>query len=458
MAALFVLALATRTPVADAQESEGDDVFVTERAAPLLDSPDVRSHVLLRLEPGTRGLLLDAVPGFRRVRLARSEGDEAIGWLRDADAATFAASEAASRELLAIGRFLVRSPSRRDFGIRVLSRACERLRAANAPDAASEVLLAEEVERSGRPAAGLFAAAFELRPGAPPEDPLRVRAEAGILRARYPKPAEGLTALWQETAAWLDLAERAREPEALAPAAERLGLAALGLGRLLVASARLEEVDGLRARCEKSAERLAALPGAGPAAKRLAGRARLLAAMRGDGTPPFPQRVAWGAGPSPLLVTIEGDLGRLELVVRRAGAPAAARTGSDVVRREPLPLLPVPGSLRLSPDGRTAAWLEVSAPNVVSPMVVALDGPATSADAALRAGGRTARDRARGHVVSRITGFSKDGRRVAVETLAWDDAPPEATRLAVLSTRTGDAVLEASSLPGGKARVRRALR
>jgi hypothetical protein len=163
--------------------------------------------------------------------------------------------------------------------------------------------------------------------------------------------------------------------------------------------------------------------------------------MRGDGSHPFPQIASWGAGPEPFAVRIEGEIGDLFLV---AG-----------VRRLALPVLPVPGSLRISPDGRTAAWLEVSTPSKVVPVLVRLDATDAAGDAALLAGGRALRDRTRkAHVLSAISGFSPDGASLLVAETAWDDSFPARPRLALLDTRTAKLTWEGSGARAREARAR----
>jgi hypothetical protein len=168
--------------------------------------------------------------------------------------------------------------------------------------------------------------------------------------------------------------------------------------------------------------------------------------MGGDGTLPFPQVAEWGAGPRPMGVSLEGELGDLRLVVRGAGAAPARRFAG--------PVLPVPGSLRLSPDGRSAAWLEVSTPSAITPMLVSLETGA-GADASILAGGRPSRDRRRAHVATTLLGFSPDGSRLGLSTVAWNDEPPSGGRLSVVETASARLLLEASE--GGRGRVRREL-
>src|SRR4029450_12512831 len=77
---------------------------------------------------------------------------------------------------------------------------------------------------------------------------LRDRATAGLLRARYPDTSGSLSALWQETAGWLQLVESASDPAALVSAAERLGDASLVLGRYLLAERKLDQLLTLETR------------------------------------------------------------------------------------------------------------------------------------------------------------------------------------------------------------------
>lgn len=462
----------------------GSDVLVIERSAPLRLGPSARAAVGARLPEGSRLVVVGEKGDFLEARLADGPSDAAsglpaagtAGFLAPAHAVVFPDGPEGTDAMLAVGRFLAATGSRRGAGTALLARACERLDAEGRADPLPLVALGEAVEKlaaAGGPLPPGLAATSRLVPG---EDAPRLvpdgapfaravalltergaapaalldRARAGLLRARHPVPGQTLPELWEETAAWLALLDGATTPSVLSEAGDRLGEAGLALGRLLLAAGRLDLHAELEGRLGGVAAHLASrLPG-GTDAARLAGRVAILRASRGDGTPPVPQRAGWGQGPAPFAVSIEGAPGALDLVVTRAGS-------SRVSRRLSVPVLPVPGSLRLSPDGRTAAWLELSTPRTIAPVIVPLEGDGARGDAALLAGGRPGRDRRRGHLVSRLLAFSPDGTRLGVALTAWDEVPPGAPRLAVLSTATAEPLVDASSLPGGRMRYREAM-
>jgi hypothetical protein len=58
--------------------------------------------------------------------------------------------------------------------------------------------------------------------------------------------------------------------------------------------------------------------------------------------------------------------------------------------------------------------------------------------------GRPLRDRALAHVVSTVTGFSSDSRRLGLSILAWDETPGPGPRLSVVSAETGELLFETS--------------
>ena len=167
-----------------------------------------------------------------------------------------------------------------------------------------------------------------------------------------------------ETAAWLALVEESRTETVVSYGSRRLAMCAPSLARLLLASGRTTDLEALSGRLAKAARRVRLdLP------KEAAGRKLVLAAtvvrrMRGDGTAPFPQEAWSGQGPGVPAARIEGEIGRLALVVRTTAVGAdGLRTAS---RKLYEPVLPVPGSLRVSPDGRRATWLEVAGPASVA--------------------------------------------------------------------------------------------
>lgn len=463
------------------------DVFVTPRVGLLREAPRRDAKIVARAPFGTRLELLEEREGFLRVRLPEKEvatgpaptfPSPPLGFLSTEAASVFPPGPKGSRELVAVGRFLAADPARRPLAATLLIRACDRLRAAGTPDAEAEVLLgktAEALASGGGPfPAGLaftrhsgpsgadrwvydgmaFSEALGLlRASEEADHTLLDRARAGALRAEFPATGTGLIALLREVSAFLDLAETAVEPHVLDDACERAGTASLALGRLLLAAGRCADLATLGHRLEEAADRAENVaPGRG-AEPRLRASAQVLAAMRGNGAPAFPQEVVLGIGPEPLTVRIEGDLGALSLAVRPAGPAKTFSTLPGIT-----PILPVPGSLRLAPDGRAAAWLEVSGPSTVAAVVAHLDGTPEAFDLSLVAGGRPGRDRRRPNVVASLLGFSPDGERLALAIRAWDESAPEQSRLAVVSARTGALLVDASGTRGGSARARRALR
>ena len=73
--------------------------------------------------------------------------------------------------------------------------------------------------------------------------------------------------------------------------------------------------------------------------------------MRGDGTRSFPQENRLAVGGKQIAVRIDGEIGKLKLLVQTSDKQ---RT-TPFLLRAAVPVLPVPGSLRVSPDGRSGA-------------------------------------------------------------------------------------------------------
>src|SRR5262249_17383266 len=118
---------------------------------------------------------------------------------------------------------------------------------------------------------------------------IRERAAAGLLRARYPVRSSSFQALLQESAAWLQFVESAEDPGLLSSAAGRGGPASLALGRCYLALGRTEDVGRLRDRMYAGGQRVRTLVPDRIDGRRLISRAAVLGAMRGNGTPAFPQ-------------------------------------------------------------------------------------------------------------------------------------------------------------------------
>jgi hypothetical protein len=403
------------------------DVFVTSHRAALRDAPSPSARVVERLPLGTRAALVSTERGWLRVSVERG-GISSLGWVSRDVAATLEAEDA--RAMGAVGRFLASDPERRPLAFALLSRASETARRCGAVDAATEVALGETAESLEEPGAeASFLRTLECGNASPS---LTDRATAGLLRARYRTPSNGLVGLLGETPAWLALTGSA-DPGVASLALERGRASALALGRLLLAVGRPDELASLRRRIAECAMRLE-----DSRRRRLESASLVLDAMAGNGAPPFPQEARWGAGPLPMRVAIEGALGELALRLYPAGRQPPRTLAT--------PVLPVPGSLRIAPDGRVAAWLEVSGPSTIAPVLARLDG-SLQGDAALLAGGRPLRDRKRKHVVASLLGFSKDGRRLSIAVRAWDDEPPERERRAAVSTANAALLEEGPEKP-----------
>lgn len=416
------------------------DVFVTQQVALLRELPAPTAKIVTRLAAGARGTLASRRDGFVDVAIAGTRG-----YMAEGVTATFDDGCDASREMVVVGRFLAGDAARRPLAVSLLLRGTERLRADGTPDADAEILLGETAEalvatsdhvpdgvgvvlRGGRRA--YDGEAFRRALLTVDSD----RARAGALRSEFPGTSDGFIALWKETGAFLSLAEVATDPSVVAFATDRLGAASLALGRLLLAAGKPDQLKDLEARVTDAAVRTGSA--------KLGARAAILLAMRGNGRPPFPQEAA---APG-MLVRLDGEIGALTLRLNGSPVPASA-----------IPVLPVPGSLRLSPDGRTAAWLEVSSPSSITPVLVSLSKDDPARNAARLAGGRPARDLRKAHSLTSLLDFSRDGQRLAVAITAWDDVPPEKPRLAVLSTVTGELVVETRDDRAGRARLRKAL-
>ncbi len=224
-------------------------------------------------------------------------------------------------------------------------------------------------------------------------------------------------------------------------AAEHVGEASLGIGRYLLALGKLEELAKLEARLRAASVRVQSFSPDTPDGRRLASRAAILFAMRGDGSPSFPQEVRIGSGGRERTVRIDGKLGALTLTVEtRAGA-----TREVVARKAAVPILPAPGSLRISPDGRSVAWIEVAGPSQLVPVMTSLERDEPAREVAFLSSGRPLRDRALAHIVGQLTGFSKDGQRLGLSIEAWNSTPGPSPRYSVVSVATGELLFETSS-------------
>ncbi len=462
--ALFLsagIAIACSFAVAAVGEPPGSDVFATPREALLRERPAAGARAVGRLTQGTRLSLLETREQFLKVE---APGLPA-GWIAREVAVVFGPDAASTRDMIAVGRAFGRNEGNRRLAAGLLERASQRLREGKTPDPEVEVLLGETseglaaaggtlskeiriVEKSGVAGArssydgAAFERALEMlaKDSSPERAALRERATAGILRARYPERSTALPLLAQEAGAWLQLTETAEDPLALRSAAERAGAASLALGRYLLALGKQDELGKLEDRVGAAGGRVQKLLADSSDGVRLSARAGVLRAMRGNGAPAFPQEIKVVAGPKERIVRIEGKLGALQLVVEtRVGA-----TRDAGVRKAAVPILPVPGSLRVSPDGRSVAWVEVAGPSLLVPVATSLEKDEPAREIAFLTSGRPLRDRSLGHVVASLAGFSKDSQRLGLTIDAWNEKPGPAPRYSVVSVVTGELLFETS--------------
>ena len=451
-------------------EAAGADVFVTAREGLLRDRPSSAGRIVGKLPGGARVRLLKSGEKYVRVEIeAGAAGPEVrvppVGFLSRDAVCFFALDDRATAELVAAGRALSGSPPHRRLAVAFLLRASQRLRAVTLGSPALEVLLGETAEAlaevggpfppglevariPGPPSRWVYsgeafrrAVALTLKAEGDEMLRLRERAMAGALRQQYPQTSAALTALWGETAAWLSLTESVREPVALCSSADRLGSASLSLGRLLVATGRLQDLDTLRRRVAQAGARVRSVLPKEVAGRKLTSRAGILAAMRGDATASFPQEARVKVGLREVVARLEGELGGLSLTVETvSGGVTEGRR-----RKAAIPVLPVPGSLRVSPDGRSAAWLEIAGPSKLLPVIAPLDRDEPAREIALLSSGRPLRDRALPHVVASLSRYSRDGQRLGLSIEAWNETPGPQPRYSVVAASTGRLIYETST-------------
>ena len=387
------------------------------------------------------------------------------GWIAREVVVVFAPDAAGTRELVTVGRTLGKTDAQRRLAAALLLRASERLRDAKTPDPEVEILLgetAEELAESGGPFASelgivekagpegtrafyggsAFQRALELlgKDASPAGVALRERALAGSLRAQFPERSTTLPTLVQESSAWLSLTETAQDPSVLKSAAERAGLSSLALGRYLLALGKIEELSKLQERVRFAGARVQTLSPGTSAGRRMISRGAILRSMAGNATPSFPQEAVVSGPVRERTVRIDGKLGALQLVVEtRVGT-----THEVAVRKASVPILPVPGSLRVSPDGKSVAWVEVAGPALLVPVMASLDRDEPAREVAFLSNGRPLRDRALAHCVASLSGFSRDGQRLGLSIDAWNETPGPAPRYSVVSVATGELLFETS--------------
>jgi len=459
---------ATRNP-----EPAGSDVFVMVREGLLRDRPSKSGRFVGKLPGGSRLRLLEAGDEFLKVEvLAADRPTPTSGYLAREVASVFTADASGTSDLLPAGRSLASSESHRRYAAAFLVCAAERIRAQGG-DPAVEVLLGETAESlasaggpfppglevASRPAPGgagtanvawsytgdAFRRALALteksEEGAGLRGGIRDRALAGTLRQRFPLGgAPSIPDLTAESQAWWELSRSASDPMALRAAADRLGSSSLSLGRLLVASGKSKELESLEARISETAARIATLLPEDRSSLKLLSRGQVLRAMRGTGAAAFPQEARGRFGPKEMVVRIDRKGDALELTVE--SKVGGTRSGPN--KRAAVPFLPVPGSLRLSPDGRAVAWLEIAGPTKVVPVLASLEKDEPAREVAFLSTGRPLRDSGLTHVLSNLSGYSKDGQRLGVSVQAWNETPGPEARYSVISVATGELVFETS--------------
>jgi hypothetical protein len=460
---VFSIAFAVGCAVAFGAVAEpaGSDVFTTPREALLREKPSLESRFVGKVPPGSRFALVESRDSFLKV-----EGSGLpSGWIVREATVVFPPDAASTKEMVVVGRAFGRNDSNRRLAAALLERASERLREAKTPDPEVEVLLGETAERlaaaggklpkefaiiekngSSESHAVYSGAAFQraiemlAKDESPEHAALRERAMAGLLRAQYPQPSASLPGLMGETAAWLQLIETAQDPSVVHAVSERTGSAALGLGRYLLALGKLDDLGKLEERVRAAATRVTGISPEAFDGRRLTARAAVLRAMRGNGALAFPQEAKAVVGAKERAVKIEGKLGALHLAVEtRVGG-----THDVEIRKAAIPILPVPGSLRISPDGRSVAWVEVAGPSLLVPVVTSLDRDEAAREVAFLSSGRPLRDRGLVHVVSLLSGFSRDGQRLGLAIDAWNETPGPGPRYSVVSVATGELLFETS--------------
>lgn len=327
----------------------------------------------------------------------KSESPSPSSSLSSSSADLFSPGPEGSRNLVVVGRYLAAHDTRLPLAAALLARGAARLRTAGTPDPAAEVLLGETAERlAPRPGAAPegvgFAAPFDPKLGrkvrvydgeafrralgdvpADASGPLldvRERALAGALRARFPLPGVTLISKWEETVAWLTFAESVQSARVAEKVSRRLESSAPDLARLLLAAGKMDDLKALDRRLTDASHRLEALEPDPAKARRLRAAALAVRRLVGNGRPPFPQEARVSKKPGAAVVRIEGDIGALSLVVVENEGLPAGRSRRVLAS----PLLPVPGSLAVTRNGRAATWLEAETPTRLARVALALDG------------------------------------------------------------------------------------
>ena len=145
LAILLSLGFALSCAVAHGEvpmEPAGSDVFVTPREALLREKASPRGRILAKLPQGTRLKLLDARDRYLKVEAP----GPSEGWIAREVTVVFVPGEAATQDMVVVGRSFGKTDANRRLAACILLRASERLREAKTPDPDVEVLLGETVE------------------------------------------------------------------------------------------------------------------------------------------------------------------------------------------------------------------------------------------------------------------------------------------------------------------------
>jgi hypothetical protein len=472
---------ATGTPRASMHPVLPAEVVVNVRTALLREKPEAGADVVAKLPLGTHLTLTGQSGPYYEVEVpADSSGDgakegPATAYLSRQTVSSFAAGHDGSQDMIAAGRALADNPSYRPVSAAFLLRGTERLRQEGAEDPEVEVELGEEAEAlasSGGPfpeglqvtkldapegdkvryvySGAAFAQAFAAaEKGGDSLAGVRDRARIGILRAKFAQTGTTDDSLAARSDAWLDALGELHDSPAIQSAADRAGEAVLPLARGLLSAGKIEDLSSLDGRIQRAVEEVsAALPG-DAAAEKFASRAALVKAMRGAGGVPVPQSAKTSVDGQDVAVSIETEGDHLQLVVTRGSGESAART----VREGATPVLPVPGSLEISSDGKSAAWLEVRSDSVIGGTLVRLDGQGPPLDLdTVGAGVKFP------NLLTTLSGFSKGGDRLGFSVKEWRQTQPKSAHLFVVSSPDGVLLFETRGTMAGRERQARMLR
>jgi hypothetical protein len=472
---------ATVTPRAPVHPVLVAEVVVNVRTALLREKPEAGADVVAKLPLGAHLTLAGASGPYYEVEVpADSSGgnakeDPSTAYLARQTASSFGAGHDGSQDMIAAGRALANNPSYRPIAVAFLLRGAERLRQEGAEDAEVEVELGEQAEALAS-SGGPFPEGLEVTKLDAPEGEkvryvysgaaftqalaasekggdslagVRDRARVGILRAKFSGNGQTTESLAARSDAWLEALSGLHETRAIESAADRAGAAVLPLARELLSADKIEDLSALDGRVERAVEQVStALPG-DIGAEEFASRAALVKAMRGDGSAPVPQSAKTNVGGQDVAVSIESAADQLQLIVTRGSGDAASRT----VREGVTPVLPVPGSLRIAPDGRSAAWLEVRSQSVIWGKLVSLDGEGPARD--LNAVGAA---RPWPNLLTTLAGFSKNGERLGFAVKGWRQTQPKSAHLFVVSSPEGILLFETRGTAAGRERQSHMLR